>query len=542
MKRFLTCLAFLGIALSCSDDDSISFDSINITLVGSNTITATLNEPIAITFSVASPAGYASNSVSVSPDNAGTSTVTSIGVGSPGGAATVTFTPSLEGQVTLTFMGTDNNGDTAEASVTINVEEGDPNPVTATPIGTGFLQSPLSLIVIPDLIDENGEVFEIPDFYDTADVFAPIAFSGQISRRAQLNAMIPQIEAEEAFADGFVVNLVTEGSPDFETKIDEVRFDEGNTIQSDLVVALADSLEETSENFAVTPSNGTAGFATYTGGQGHFTANGLELNTALVNLVIGGVFYDQITDDYLRPQLSGPLTNGGNARQASNDDNPFEEEGTERQHGFDESFGYFGITDDSYPNASLPDGGGEFIAELAFQFGDEVEAAFGVNLAERMINAFIIGRSALKAGEVDVLPQDTITNNEVYFTARRDVILYAQATLAATIFHFLDAAAASPEGSVDRVHNLSQALSWIYALSYTDPDNGLQENPQPRQLASNDVIDLVLVEFGWAPGGLLDEIYDINLWEITDDQISDAENALDQYFPGFADIDFQMNN
>ena len=43
-----------------------------------------------------------------------------------------------------------------------------------------------------------------------------------------------------------------------------------------------------------------------------------------------------------------------------------------------------------------------FIANYTFDFSDEVEVAMGVNLAERAMNAFIVGRAALKAGDLEI--------------------------------------------------------------------------------------------------------------------------------------------
>ncbi len=544
MMLALGIIVFLG---ACGDDDQGTFDPISVSLVGISSRTAVVGNETTIVFSVTSPAGYASNEVTVSPENAGVLNVSSIGMESTGGAVSVSFTPSIVGEAVITFTASDNASNTADATVTI-VSSQQEVPVTITPVGTGFLESPLSLLGTP--VFDN---FTIPSFYDDATdgVFAPIAFNGQRRRRIQLGIIIDETDERSQIPAGRIRSIITDpatalaGINDFaanngstiESKVDEIRLDQGDRTQINLLLALGDMLEDVSASFAATASNGTEGFLTYDGGQGHFTANGLELNVALANTIIGGVLYDQMLDDYLRPTQSGPLQSGGNNQSGNSS---FDDEGTERQHAFDESFGYFGVNSSDYPNANAVDGDGEYLAEFAFQFGDEIEAAFGVNPAERIMNAYIIGRSTLKAGE-GFGPTNETTMEEFYFGARQDVILYGQVALASAIFFHLDEAASIAMGDANRVHHLSEALSLLYALSFTDPDNPRQDNPQQRLIENNSVLNIVLGELGWQSGARLEGIYGINVWEITNDQISSAENDLDNYFPGFAEITFAEN-
>ena len=58
-----------------------------------------------------------------------------------------------------------------------------------------------------------------------------------------------------------------------------------------------------------------------------------------------------------------------------------------------------------------------FLANYTFDFSDETEAAYGVNLAQAAMNAFIVGRSVLKAGQGFGPSQESI--NEDLFVAAR---------------------------------------------------------------------------------------------------------------------------
>lgn len=79
------------------------------------------------------------------------------------------------------------------------------------------------------------------------------------------------------------------------------------------------------------------------------------------------------------------------------------------------------------------------MAKFAFDFSDETGAMDGVNLAKAAMNAFIVGRSVLKAGQVNDSSQENI-NEELFNAARADIKLYVEAGLAASSIHYLNKA------------------------------------------------------------------------------------------------------
>ena len=226
----------------------------------------------------------------------------------------------------------------------------------------------------------------------------------------------------------------------------------------------------------------------------------------------------------MRPTQAGAENEAGNNQSAVSN---YDSNGTDRQHRWDEAFGYFGANPATYPNlANTSNGDGDFIANYTFDFSDESEAAFGVNFAEKAMEAFIVGRSALKAGE-GFGPSDETTNEEVYNAARADVKLYVECGLAAAAFHYLNLSIADITNE-DKLHHLSEALGFIYSLSF---------NSEGR-LTADEAHD-VLVALGWsASDASLNGIYNINLWDVTDTQMEQARTILNESFPGFIDVAF----
>jgi hypothetical protein len=214
---------------------------------------------------------------------------------------------------------------------------------------------------------------------------------------------------------------------------------------------------------------------------------------------------------------------GNNVLSAEN----YELYGTERQHKFDEAFGYFGAEAATYPNqANSSDGDGIFLANYTFDFSDETEAMYGVNLAKATMNAFIVGRSVLKAGQDNDSSQENI-NEELFNAARADIKLYIEAGLAASVIHYLNVAI-TDVSEAEKLHHLSEALGFIYAMSF---------NSEGRLTPEESHTALMALDWS-ATDRSLYGIYGINLWEITDEQMNMAIDIIDESFPGFKNAGF----
>lgn len=389
-------------------------------------------------------------------------------------------------------------------------------------------------------VDALGEVdlggFTIPENYDITGAFAPGAYSGQTRRLAQLQEIVDSSRNEPIFWD-LKAALANEnkdqfksagaqGNSDIRTKIDELNFDSGNTSVADAFAELAERfVASTKANYTVTASNGVAGMITTGSKKRHVDANGLEFIQILEKGLYGAMCYDQMVDDYLRPSQAGADNALGNNESAAGAD--YATKGTDRQHRFDEVFGYLGADPATYPNSdNSSNGDGVFIANYTFDFSDETEEAFGVNMAEKLMQAFVFGRAVLKAGQ-GFGPNDESTNEAYYEAARQDIKLYTELGIASAAYHYLNSAIADITNE-DKLHHLSEALAFIYALSF---------NSEGRLNAQG--AHEVLIALGWSESDAsLNGIYEINLWEVTDAQMEEARTLLDRAYPGFSDVPF----
>ncbi|MEM1323612.1 MAG: DUF4856 domain-containing protein [Bacteroidota bacterium] len=400
----------------------------------------------------------------------------------------------------------------------------------------GFLASSIDALGDTDL---GG--FTVPTVYDVDNgVFAPGAYNGQIRRLAQLQEIVDSSRNEPILWDireamtneglDKFASATAQGNSNLISKIDELNYDGdiGPVDQSisERFAEMADSMVMSSQaNFTVTATNGTAGMITTGTTKRHVSAKGLEYIQLFEKGLYGAIFYDQMVDDYLRPSQSGAENAKGNNREANSAN--YDAQGTDRQHRFDEVFGYLGANPLTYPNASnTSNGDGSFIANYTFDFSDETEAAFGINLAQKLMDAFLFGRSVLKAGEGE-FPNNESTNEDYYEAARADIKLYTELGLAAAAYHYLNDAIADITDE-DKIHHLSEALAFIYALSF---------NSEGRLSATE--AHAVLIALGWSSSDAsLGGVYDINLWEVTDAQMQQAKDLLDNAYPGFGALPF----
>lgn len=412
---------------------------------------------------------------------------------------------------------------------TCNCIEIMPSTTTIIELNAGFLSSNLDAFGAVDLGD-----FTVPSSYDIEGALAPGAYNGQKRRAAQLKEIVA-VTQDEPITFDIAAALINEnrdqftteaamGDSDIRTKIDELNFDNGNTAVADAFGDLAERLVASSQNFAITASNGVAGMITTGSKRRHVSANGLEYAQILEKGLYGPLFYDQMVDDYLRLSQAGPDNSNGN-NESSTDS--YGSNGTDRQHRWDEAFGYLVANPMTYPNPdNTASGDGDFMANYIFDFSDETEEAYGIHLAQRIMDAFILGRAVLKAGE-GFGPGDENVNEAALEACRQDIKLYVEAGLATAAFHYLNNAIVDITEE-DKLHHLSEAYGFIYSLSF---------NSEGR-LSEAEAYD-VLEELGWPKDNhTLSGIYDINLWEITDEQIEAARVKLNSSFPGFINISF----
>lgn len=378
-------------------------------------------------------------------------------------------------------------------------------------------------------VDLGG--FTVPGTYPetnaTTGALAPAAYNGQVTRIAQLNQIKDVLRDQPITADlgdalqnggnALFTGDIAGSSTNIYTKIDELNFDNGNTAVADAFVQLADDFVASTVANTGTASDGTAGILD----NRHFTDKGLEYAQILEKGLYGPLLFHQMAGDYLRPVQAGAENTN-----FTNDTQDYDEEGTARQHAWDEAFGYFGANPLTYPNAgNASTGDGDFIANYTFDFSDETEDAFGVNLAQKAMDAFIFGRAVLKAGE-GTNALDESQNEAYYDAARADAIKYVEAGIAAAAFHYLNLSITDVDPA-DKLHHLSEALAFMYALAWSGGEGRISESE----------VYSALGDLGWGASNL-SGVYSVDLWNVTDEQLETARQRLNESFPGFADVPF----
>lgn len=392
-----------------------------------------------------------------------------------------------------------------------------------------YLQGEIHKLGAPNL---GG--FAVPSFYDLPGALSPGLYVGQERRVAQLQEIVDSSRNEPIYWDiraalenvnlDMFTSTAAQGNSNLRTKIDELNFDNGNTSVADAFAELADSLVMSSQaNYADSAYNGKAGMIWSGGKKRHVTANGLELAEVLEKGIFGALFYNQMVDDYLSSTQVGVNNPKGNNESSAGSD--YATKGTARQHALDEAFGYLGANPNTYPNTTnTGSGDGTFISDYTFDFSDEIEAEFGVNPARKLMDAFIFGRSVLKAGQ-GFGPTNETTNETYLNAAVADIKLYSEIGTVTAAYHYLNSAIADISDQ-DKVHHLSEALGFLYNLCFNKGGRLTSEEAHEAAIA-----------LGWpATDNSLKGIYSINLWDVTDEQMRNAKTILDKSFPGFGSL------
>jgi len=189
-----------------------------------------------------------------------------------------------------------------------------------------------------------------------------------------------------------------------------------------------DSIEEAS--LSTTPgSYGVAGVVVSGTSKYLCSPNGVEYTQMIEKGLMGAVFYYQIVEIYLGE------TKMGQAVQKA-----------DRQHHWDEAFGYFGVPVDFPATTSS--------ARFYGKYANERNALLGCN--EKIMNAYLKGRAAIDNDDnTTVNAQITILRNEI------------ERVIAATAMNYMNKAKVGIADDAIRNHTLSEAIGFIKALSYS---------------------------------------------------------------------------
>lgn len=185
----------------------------------------------------------------------------------------------------------------------------------------------------------------------------------------------------------------------------------------------------TASQSATAGSNGVAGVVQVGSAKYLFDANGLEYTQLVEKGLFGSLVYYQIAAVYLGTDKMG-------AQVALAD----------RQHHWDEAFGYFGVPVDFPANTT----GTKFIGKYC----NDRNALLGTNAA--IMNAYLKGRAALNNGdEATVTEQIAIVRDNI------------EKVLAGTAIHYINEALANASNDAVRNHTLSEGIAFARALKFS---------------------------------------------------------------------------
>ena len=99
--------------------------------------------------------------------------------------------------------------------------------------------------------------------------------------------------------------------------------------------------------------------------------------------------------------------------------------------------------------------------------------------------------------------------------------------MAASAIHYLNEAI-TDVSEAEKLHHLSEALGFIYAMSFNSEGRLTVEESHEALMA-----------LGWSvTDSSLNGIYDINLWDVTNEQMNMVIDIIDESFPGFKNAGF----
>jgi Domain of unknown function (DUF4856) len=298
----------------------------------------------------------------------------------------------------------------------------------------------LALLTACGKDDENTSPdYNIPTSYD----FENVSYSGQEQRLAMLT------ELSDYMKSANVANTALDAARLQAMYVNDAMlanwagsYEASKQIKDKTFQAVQETFENLLENVATASQStspaapGVAGVATSLDGTKNYLLNerGVELGQVISKGLMGALLYYQATDVYF------------GAEKMSVDNNTVTQgEGTEMEHHWDEAFGYFGVPK-SFPADTEP---------LYFwgKYSNDRDALMGTN--KLLMDAFLKGRAA-------------ISNKDI--ASRDEAIEEASAAwekvVVGCVMHYLNNAVADFDDVALRMHHLSEAAGFIYALQF----------------------------------------------------------------------------
>ena len=360
--------------------------------------------------------------------------------------------------------------------------------------------------------NDNNSAISPPDTYEfTRDGESTVAFPGQTDRLnmvSEMKSYIATANSGEVISEQALLAMFEneggDGGGNFSFTSD--RQLKNKTFAPDLddnlfegIFADAQAASENGNN-GVRADNGTAGLIEREekGSDILVDANGREFTQLVEKGLMGAVFFNQIFNVYLTDNRIGPDVENEQLREGKNY--------TDKEHHFDEAYGYFGAPVDF--ESDWPD---SRTGELRFwtKYSNDADGFLGFN--DKVMNAYILGRTAIVNNNQDEL------DNQVE-------VLYENLELiaAATAVHYIN----STLGHLDNInqgeafHTLSEAWAFVNALKYSPF----------RKISLSQINQILNTEFG--SNG--------NFWNVTAAGLNNAKSTLVDIYPDLEPFQDQL--
>lgn len=332
------------------------------------------------------------------------------------------------------------------------------------------------------------ENYTIPTTYN----FDNVSYNGQTQRLQMLaelksyvstgNTMGTVLDAAKmkamfANTDGAGFTGTYEDSKQLKSKT----FEAEQTVYEALMDAAAVASTSTSA-----ASDGTAGVITSPDGEKNYlvSAGGVEYNQIIEKGLMGACFYYQATTIYMGDSKMG---------EGIDNETVIDGEGTEMEHHWDEAFGYFGAPIDFPINLD----GLQYWAN----YSNTVNAPLGTN--QRLMDELLRGRAAISNKDLET--------RDAAISAARTV--WEEVTAGAA-GHYINSALANAGDDARRVHALSEAAAFAYAIKFNEGKS-----------VTNAQVDEVLTLLGGSADFLT-----MNFYNTTDTDLNAAMDKLQEFF------------
>lgn len=324
--------------------------------------------------------------------------------------------------------------------------------------------------------------FDVPGTY----AFDNVNYSGQTQRLNMLAEMTTYMKTANVVGVALDANklkemYVNEGGHFSFTSTKQLK-DKTFLLEQEVFESYMDAIAAASQA-TVAGGPGVAGVVESNDGSKAYLFDefGIEYTQIIEKGLMGAVFYYQATAVYLGEDRIGSAVDNENVTPG---------EGTDMEHHWDEAFGYLGV-----PIGYPADKSG---IRFHGKYLDDRDQVAGLDLAQPIMDAFILGRAAISNDDMDVKAEQVPIIRRVWEQA-----------VAATAIYYINGGRRDFADDALRNHQLSEAIAFIRCLKY-NPEKAIADTQIQAALDAigtdlynttlsglQEARDILAVAYGW---------------------------------------------